>query len=136
MRCILLAAGYGTRLKPLTNNCPKPLVKVADKTILCHITDKLADYAGDDFKEISIVGNAVGYDQLKSWEQSKISENFKYPLTILNDQTTTNETRLGPIGDIQFTIEQQNIDDDLLIIAGDNLFEFDLQKFIQFFKVQ
>ena len=134
MRGILLAAGFGTRLRPLTNNCPKPLVKVAGRTILCHITDKLKEYSGSDLIDISVVGNAVGHQQLQDWKKQKQSENFPHPITILNDQTTTNETRLGAVGDIQFTIENQNIDDDLLIIAGDNLFEFQINDFIQFFK--
>jgi glucose-1-phosphate thymidylyltransferase len=134
MRCILLAAGFGTRLRPLTNNCPKPLIKVANKSILCHITDKLTEYQGNDLHDISVVGNAIGNRQLQDWKKFKDSQGFKFPITVLNDNTTTNENRLGAIGDIQFTIDSQNIDDDLLIIAGDNLFEFSINDFLNFFK--
>ena len=132
MRCILLAAGYGTRLKPLTNNCPKPLIKVADKTLLCHITEKLKDFT--EIKDISIIGNANGYSQLCEWKLQKEHEGYPHYISVLNDQTTTNEDRLGAVGDIQFTIDAQEIDDDVLIIAGDNLFEFSLKEFVQQFK--
>ena len=134
MKCILLAAGYGTRLKPLTNNCPKPLVKVAGKTILCHITEKLNTLQTRSITNISVIGNANGYNQLLNWKTQKESEGFKYPINIINDNTTSNENRLGAVGDIQFAIDQENIDDDVLIIGGDNLFEFSIDELISFFK--
>lgn len=134
MKCILLAAGYGTRLAPLTNNCPKPLVKVANKTILCHITDKLHEAKTDEINHVSIVGNAHGYNQLLNWKTQKETKGFRFPISVLNDKTTSNENRLGAVGDIQFTIDAENIDDDLLVIAGDNLFEFSMDKLISFFK--
>ena len=134
MRCIILAAGYGTRLKPLTNNCPKPLIKVADKTLLCHITDKLKGI--NSIKDINVIGNDNGYVKLCEWKLKKEQEGYPHYISILNDLTTSNEDRLGAVGDIQFTIDSQEIDDDVLIIAGDNLFEFSIEDFIRKFKDQ
>jgi len=118
MKVIILAAGYGTRLGM---NVPKHLVKVAGKEMVFYLLDKLKH------EDIFVITNDWGYELTK-----KTLENTN--VKILNDGTKTNETRLGTIGDILFTIENGKIDDDVLIIAGDNLFEFDLGKFIESFK--
>lgn len=124
MQAIILAAGYATRMYPLTQSTPKPLLRVGDKSIVDHIIEKIPK----EVKKIHIVTNAKFYNQFKDWQKNK-----KH-ISIVNDGTTSNETRLEGIGDILFTIKQQNIDDDLLIIAGDNIFEFNLQKMIDVFK--
>ncbi|MDP3698776.1 MAG: nucleotidyltransferase family protein [Nanoarchaeota archaeon] len=129
IRVLLLAAGYATRLYPLTENTPKPLLKVGEKTILNHILDKLEEV--ENVKEVYVVTNDKFYPAFTSWVKN-IKTPFK--LKILNDGTKSNEDRLGAIGDIQFAVQQENINEDLLVIAGDNLFGFSLLAFTDFFK--
>ncbi len=129
MRALVLAAGYGTRLKPLTNNLAKPLVTVADKTILQHIIEKLEDI--EEIDEIYVVSNNRYYEQIKDY---LIRFTFSKRIAVLNDGTNTNEDRLGAVGDIHFAIKEANVDDDLLVINGDNLFGFSMQDFIDFSK--
>ncbi len=126
MKVIILAGGYATRLHPITLNKSKPLIKINDKPIIEHIIAKLHF---SEIDEIFIVTNEKFYTDYQLW-----SANFTYnkPITIMNDGTTNNEDRLGAVGDIDFVIEKQNINDDLLIIAGDNLFEDDLQNMMNF----
>ena len=124
MHAIILAAGYATRMYPLTENTPKPLLRVGDKSIVDHIIEKIPK----EVKKIHIVTNAKFYNQFKVWQKNKKN------ISIVNDATTSNEARLEGIGDILLTIKGKKIDDDLLIIAGDNLFEFDLQKMLDMFK--
>ncbi len=125
----MLAAGYATRLYPLTENTPKPLLKVGEKTIINHILTKLETIK--DIKEAYVVTNDKFYSIFAEWSKTA---KFPFKLKILNDGTTSNEDRLGAVGDIHFVIEQEKIRDDLLVIAGDNLFGFSLADFIDFFK--
>lgn len=129
IKVLLLAAGYATRLYPLTENTPKPLLKVGEKTIINHILSKLEEIK--KVKEVHVVTNDKFYSAFVDW-----SRNFHSPfkLKILNDGTTSNENRLGAVGDINFVINQEKIKDDLLVIAGDNLFGFSLLDFVDFFK--
>ena len=128
MKCIVLAAGYATRLYPLTENQPKPLLKVAGKSILDHAMEKI-----DRVKEIDEVIIVTNDKFASHFEEWKKAVTYSKALTVVNDGTLTNDTRLGAIGDIQFVIDQLRIDDDLMIIAGDNLFEFELADFASFF---
>ena len=128
MKCIVLAAGYATRLYPLTENQPKPLLEVAGKSILDHAMEKIDRV--DDINEVIIVTNDKFAGHFEEW---KNSATYSKSLTVVNDGTLTNDTRLGAIGDIQYVIDQLKIDDDLMIIAGDNLFEFELSDFASFF---
>lgn len=125
MKALILAAGYATRLYPLTKNTPKPLLEVGGKAILGHILDKL-----DMVDEIFIVTNNFFYPQFNTWLQNNNYSN----ITLVNDNTNSNEDRLGSIGDMEFVVKQHNIQDDLLVIGGDNLFEDNLTEFIQFFQ--
>lgn len=129
MKCILLAAGYATRLYPLTKDKPKSLLTVNHKTILEHILRKIEKVESVDM--IYIVSNARFYEQFDSWVDHYISSK---PIKVINDQTTDPENRLGAIADIQFAIEQENIDEDILVVAGDNIFDFELSDFVQFYK--
>lgn len=129
MKAILLGAGYATRLYPLTKNKAKPLLEVAGKTITDHIVEKIIQVPEVD--EIIIVTNDKFAHQFEEWVDQA---NYNMKFTVVNDGTLTNETRLGAIGDIQFVIDQLDIQDDLLILAGDNLFEFSLAEFVDFAK--
>ena len=129
MKVVILAGGYATRLHPITLDKPKPLLKVANKPIVEHITDKLQGLEVVD--EIFVVTNQKFYTHFLEWNNSyKSSKHIK----IINDLTTSNEDRLGSIGDINFVIQQENLDYNLLIIGGDNLFKDDLHNFLQHFE--
>ncbi len=127
MKAIILAAGYGTRLGMLTQNTAKPLLAIGKKTILDHIVEKVQLLP--QISQTYIVTNQKFYHDFEQWKQQQKYSNIK----IINDHTLTNEDRLGSIGDINFVIQQEKINDDLLIIGGDNLFEDDLHHFLQFF---
>ncbi|MEK6899244.1 MAG: nucleotidyltransferase family protein [Nanoarchaeota archaeon] len=125
MEVIIPCAGYATRLHPLTLKTPKALLPVRGKKIIDYIIDSLPA----NFFRITIVSNASFYSQFSDW-----AKRYGSRVAVLNDGTTSNETRLGGIGDIWFAIKNQKIDDDTLIILGDNLFDFALEPFIDFFK--
>ena len=127
MTCLILAAGYATRLYPLTENFPKPLLTVGEKTIL--------DWLIDDIDSASLVDEYVIISNHKYAEHFiKWAENKTQKITVVDDGTSSNETRLGAVKDIQFAIEQLHLDDDMLIIAGDNVLDFSLTKFISYAK--
>ena len=125
----MLAAGYATRLYPLTENTPKPLLKVGEKTIINYILTKLEEVK--EVKDVYVVTNDKFYSTFVNWGKT-VTSSFK--LKIVNDGTKSNEDRLGAVGDIYFVVEQEKIKDDLLVIAGDNLFGFSLLDFVDFFK--
>lgn len=131
MKCILLCAGYATRLFPLTKNFPKALLEVGGRAILDYIIDEVNTL--DEVDQIYLVTNDKYTPHFEKWAESK--NNVK-PITVFNDKTTNNENRLGAIGDIQFTIDNANIDDDILVMATDNLFSFKLRDFIDFQKAK
>ena len=121
MEAIILAAGYATRLYPLTENIPKSLLKVANKKIIEHIISKLEEI--DIVNDIYIVTNDKFSQQFTEWLKNFHS---KKQIEIINDGTKNNEDRLGALGDINYVINLKNLDDDLIVIAGDNLFDLSL----------
>ena len=127
MKCLILAAGYATRLYPLTKNFPKPLLKVGEKTILDWLTDDIA--ASGEVSEFIIISNHKFVSFFCDWAKSK-----PYKITVLDDKTESNETRLGAVKDIAFAMNEVKIDDDILVIAGDNVLDFSLNKFISYAK--
>lgn len=131
MKCLLLGAGYATRLYPLTRERPKPLLPVAGIPILTRICERVFKVKGLD--GIYVVSNHrfVGhyYHWLRDYQSQRA---LPVPVEIFDDMTTSNDDRLGAIGDIQFVIRNAKIDDDLLIIAGDNLIQFPLETFAEF----
>ncbi len=131
MKCILLCAGYATRLFPLTENFPKPLLKVGGRALLDYILDEVNTI--DEVDKIFIITNNKYAHHFEDWTRQK--NNIK-PIEVINDMTLSNDDRLGAIGDISYTIEKGNIDDDLLIIAGDNLFTFNLKDYVDFQKTK
>jgi glucose-1-phosphate thymidylyltransferase len=125
MKCLILAAGYATRLYPLTENFPKSLLKVQEKTILDHLVDDI-----DTIKKIDeyvVISNHKFVKHFCDWATGKAQK-----ITVIDDGTLSNETRLGAVKDIQFAIENLNISDDVLVIAGDNVLDFSLTKFITY----
>ncbi len=129
MDAIILAAGYGTRLYPLTENTPKPLLKVGGKTIIEHIINKLEQIP--QLNRIYIVTNSKFEDHFQRWLDGFSSIK---PIEILDDGTTSNEDRLGALGDIHYVITAKNLNDDLIVVAGDNLFELSLGDVFNFFR--
>lgn len=122
MKCIILAAGYATRLYPLTENFPKPLLEVGGKPILDWLIDDMNQTELID--EYIVISNHKFASIFEQWSQGRY--------TILDDGTTSNDNRLGAVKDIQFAIEQCQLDDDLLVMAGDNLLDFSLGGFIRY----
>ncbi|MBR3929599.1 MAG: nucleotidyltransferase family protein [Clostridia bacterium] len=131
MKAIILAAGYATRLYPLTENMPKALLTVGKKRILEHLLDAFTDEA--DIDEIHIVSNARFYDQLSNWAEA-VKSDYRQRIIVWNDQTTSNENRLGAIGDILFVLENAKIDDDLFVAASDNLLSIKLTDYFKDFR--
>lgn len=127
MKCLILAAGYATRLYPLTENFPKPLLTVGDRTILDWLIDDIDTSGLVD--EYVVISNHKYACYFESWAKSK-----KQKITVVDDGTDSNETRLGAVKDIQFAIDSLHIDDDMIVIAGDNVLDFSLTRFISYAK--
>jgi len=127
MKCLILAAGYATRLYPLTENFPKPLLSVQGKTILDHLLDDIEKTGA--VSEYVVISNHKFARHFEEWAKSK-----PYKITVVDDGTESNETRLGAVKDIQFALRQLSIYEDCLVIAGDNLLEFSLKHFISYAK--
>ena len=127
MKCLILAAGYATRLYPLTENFPKPLLTVGEKTILDHLIDDI-DLSGE-IDDYVVISNHKYACHFEDWAKTKAQK-----ITVVDDGTDTNETRLGAVKDIQFAIEKLGLDSDMLVIAGDNVLDFSLTKFISYAK--
>lgn len=127
MKCLILAAGYATRLYPLTENFPKPLLKIGEKTILDWLIDDI-DTSGE-VNEYVVISNHKFVSHFEEWAKEK-----EQKITVLDDMTESNETRLGAVKDIQFAIDSLGIDEDVLVIAGDNVLDFSLTKFIGYAK--
>ena len=127
MKCLILAAGYATRLYPLTENFAKPLLKVGDKTILDWLVDDIDTMGLVD--EYVVISNHKFAPHFDAWAKTK-----QQKITVVDDGTSTNETRLGAVKDIQFAIEQMDLDDEMLVIAGDNVLDFSLTTFIAYAK--
>ena len=129
MQSIILAAGYATRLYPLTKNFPKPLLKVGSKTILDRLIEDIDTI--DEITRHIIVTNDNFYNLFVEWKQAST---YKKEIVIVNDGTTTNKNRLGAVKDILYVIEKLAINDDLLVLAGDNVVTFTFSGFIDFAK--
>ena len=131
MKSIILAAGYATRLYPLTQNFPKPLLKIGTSTILDRLIDDI-----DNFEEINehiIISNHKFIGHYENWKNNR---SFNKQVTVIDDGSTENENRLGAVKDILFAIENRNIDEEILVLAGDNLLDFSLKGFIAYQKTK
>ena len=125
MKCLILAAGYATRLYPLTENFPKPLLEVGGKTILDWLLDDMDTMGVID--EYVVISNHKYYQHFVRWAATKSMK-----ITVVDDGTSSNETRLGAVRDIQFAVNSLGLEDDMLVMAGDNLLDFSMTKFIRY----
>ena len=125
MKCLILAAGYATRLYPLTENFPKPLLEVQGKTILDWLIEDIDTLGVVD--EYVVISNHKFAHHFDAWAAKKSQK-----ITVVDDGTSSNETRLGAVKDIQFAMDKLGLDDDMLVIAGDNLLDFSLTKFMRY----
>lgn len=128
MKAIILAAGYATRLRPLTENRAKPLLPVGGRPMIDYIYDKITEVG-----EVDAVHVVTNHKFAAGFEEWATSHSARLPIQVHDDGTLSNEDRLGAIGDIRFTVERAGLQgDDLLVIAGDNLFDFSLAEYVTF----
>ncbi len=130
MKVIILAAGYATRLYPLTLTRPKPLLPVAGQPMIDYVLDNLAPIGGID--RIYVVTNAKFASHFQTWADDYRATKAKLNFTIVNDGSTDDTSKLGAIGDIHFVLNSQNVTDDIIVVAGDNLFSEKLPDFGRF----
>jgi len=127
MKVLVLAAGYATRLYPLTLTQPKPLLNVAGQPMIDYVLDNVAPIGGID--RVYVVTNAKFAGQFQQWADHYRATKSKLDFTIVNDGSTDDSNKLGAIGDIHLVLTREKIDDDLIVVAGDNLFSQTLQGF-------
>jgi glucose-1-phosphate thymidylyltransferase len=132
MKLIILAAGYATRLYPLTLTQPKPLLPVADKCMLEHVIDNLRNIPHID--HAYVVTNAKFAGHFEDWSQSYQRPDLHFSFTTINDGSTDDSNKLGAIGDMNLVLSKYEIDDDIIVVGGDNLFSEDLTEFGEFCK--
>ena len=125
MKCLILAAGYATRLYPLTENFPKPLLDVGGKTIVDWLIDDLR--TANRVDEYVVISNHKFAHCFNEWAEKK---NFR--VTVVDDGTSTNENRLGAVCDVRLAIDRLGLDDDMLVLAGDNVLDFSLVRFLDY----
>jgi len=126
VKALILAAGYATRLRPLTDSIPKQLLSVGGRPIVDWILDKVRAAGIED---VHLVTNARFAEDFQRWSVGA-------GVQVHDDGTATNEERLGAIGDIRFVREHADLDDDLLVIAGDNLFDYALADYVHFWSTR
>jgi len=128
MKALILAAGYGTRLYPLTKDKAKPLLPVAGKPIINYLLDELERI--DEIDHIYVVTNEKFSKPFAAWAADTPC---RKPITSVNDGTLSNDDRLGAIGDINLVIEKERIREPMFIVGGDNIFTFDFREFVAFY---
>jgi len=130
MKLIILAAGYATRLYPLTLTQPKPLLEVAGKPMMEHVLDNLATVP--DIDHAYVVTNTKFAHHFEKWAASYSHPELRFGFTIVNDGSTDDSNKLGAIGDTHLVMTKNKITDDIIIVGGDNLFSNDLSQFAEF----
>lgn len=130
MKVLILAAGYATRLYPLTLTQPKPLLDVAGKPMIEHVLDNIAPIPGID--RVFVVTNAKFAGHFQDWANNYRATKSKLDFTIINDGSTDDSNKLGAIGDLNLVLNRERVDDDLIVVAGDNLFSESLEEFGEF----
>lgn len=135
MKAIILAAGYGTRMGDIAKNTPKPLLPVGGKAIIEYLLDTLSQIR--EINHYYIITNGKFYTAFKDWQiDFKAHRNGHVSTEVFNDQTQSNEQRLGAIGDIQFLLNSIDIREDVVISAGDNLYQVDVLNYYNYFKAK
>lgn len=132
MKALILAAGYGTRLYSLVKNTPKALLEINKRPLIDYILDRIKDINGLD--ELVLVTNDKFYSAFQKWANQQKA--FSHGIRIVNDGTKTPEDRLGSIGDIEFALKEAQINEDVLVIGGDNLFDYNITEYIEFAKIK
>ncbi len=139
MKALIIAAGYATRLYPLTKNFPKPLLEVGDKTILDHLVDQIRTVP--EIEHVLLITNHRFVDHFRRWTAHKATTARRsgrahtgLRVDIIDDGTTSNDDRLGAVGDIQYAIAHHDIADDLLVCAADNILQFPLERFVRAYR--
>ncbi|MBI4974657.1 MAG: NTP transferase domain-containing protein, partial [Candidatus Omnitrophica bacterium] len=127
MKALILAAGYAVRLKELTRDTPKSLLEIGGRKIIDRIVEKIIKIRTID--SIYLVTNAKFFEKFNTWLKNS---KYRDKISLINDGTTSNETKLGASKDLEIAISEKHIDEDLLVIACDNLFEFELDEFLKF----
>jgi glucose-1-phosphate thymidylyltransferase len=127
MKVVILAAGYATRLYPLTLTQPKPLLPVGGKPMIEYVLDNLAPIGGLD--RIYVVTNAKFATHFQKWSDHYRATKAKLDFTIVNDGSTDDSNKLGAIGDLHLVLTREQVDDDVIVVAGDNLFSQELSDF-------
>jgi glucose-1-phosphate thymidylyltransferase len=127
MKVLILAAGYATRLYPLTLTQPKPLLAVAGKPMIDYVLDNIAPIGGID--RVYVVTNEKFAGHFQRWSEGYRGAESKLEFTIVNDHSTDDSNKLGAIGDMHLVLKQEKVDDDLIVVAGDNLFSQSLEDF-------
>lgn len=128
MRCVILAAGYATRLRPLTDDVPKHLLPVGERPMLDWVLDSVREV--QDVDGIHLVTNSRFAPVFERWAEEN-------GVAVHDDGTSSNEDRLGAVGDLRLAIEQAELaDDELVVLAGDNLFDFSLDRFVEWWRAK
>src|SRR5437867_7481069 len=130
MKVVILAAGYATRLYPLTMTQPKPLLPVAGKPMIEYVLDNLAPIGGLD--RIYVVTNAKFAGHFQKWADGYRATKAKRDFSIVNDGSTDDTNKLGAIGDLHLVLTREHLEDDIIVVAGDNLFSDKLTDFGRF----
>jgi glucose-1-phosphate thymidylyltransferase len=130
MKLIILAAGYATRLYPLTINQPKPLLEVSERPMIEHVIDHLKDVP--ELTGVIIISNEKFHGHFEKWASDYQISGQNIPITVVNDKSTDENNRLGAIGDMVFAMNDQSIDEDVIVVAGDNLFSQSIKAFGEF----
>jgi len=130
MKILILAAGYATRLYPLTLTKPKPLLNVAGRPMIEHVLDNIAPIPGID--RVYVVTNDKFAAPFQQWADQYRASGSKLNFTIINDGSTDDTNKLGAIGDLNLVLEREQVDDDLIVVAGDNLFSESIEAFGKF----
>ena len=126
LRALILAAGYATRLYPLTRDVAKPLLPVGGRPLVDHILDRVREV--DAVEEVHLVTNSKFADAFRAWAPEDV--------TVHDDGTTSEDDRLGAIGDIRFVLDRIGRDGHLLVIAGDNLFDYSLRDYVDWWRAK
>ncbi len=127
MKAVILAAGYATRLRPLTDDLPKHLLPVGGRPMLDWVLDRVGEV--DEVDALHLVTNSRFAPAFARWAES-------HSVTVHDDGTASNDDRLGAVGDLRLVIERAHLDDELLVLAGDNLFEFSLPRFVEWWRAK